>query len=448
MSIIGDYIHLNVENYLAYGVSKRGEKVKPSLADVYRAQKQKNYERINSIPSVKSSVLNTLSERVQKNFPEGRDAAKETLNKAISEQKLSDAFKDFILNNVDGDLTRRSKIFKSTISNMTTKNEMVCIEEAKRLRNNLYKNIDTLNRRFNEGRPAGTTPETIAKNFTEYFNMLGMALPDGGYVVNPQDIKNTDTLTAMKLILQDISFSQADKATLHGQMGEQTVRMCGDVAVRKGLESINGVIVGSGVSSFKIDESIIPKSVGQVFQQDTGINLYRAYSSQDKVDVEIVVNKQPLNVSVKAYTPQGNKLRAHLQDVSLLTSLVTTQSEFANHWLNIHTLKLSSALLDSALKEHMRYEALVSGNMLKKGASLADTFVAIDVANGRVYSASTKDILNNKTSSQFLLKPNISNLYIGGNQKASSWSQRIANILKNVHQTKISAILNVSLKPV
>ena len=111
----------------------------------------------------------------------------------------------------------------------------------------------------------------------------------------------------------------------------------------------------------------------------------------------------------------------------------------------IHTLNLNSALLDSALKEHIKYEALVSGNLLKSGAAQADTFVAIDVTTGRVYSASTKDILNNKTSSNFILKPEISGIKIGGNQMASSWQQRISNILQSVHATKISAILNISL---
>lgn len=446
MSAIGDYIHLHTENYITYGVSKRGEVKKPSLAQVYRNQKQVNNQRINNLPEIKKTVLTELESRVQKNFPEGKDAAQENLNKATSEQKLSEHFKDYLLSNVNGNITRQAKIFKNTIASMSTNNEMVKIEEARRLRNNLYRNIETLNKNFELGKTAGTTPETIAKNFTEFFKALGMALPDGGYVVNPSDIKNIDTLTAMKIILQDISFAQADKATLHGQWGEQTVKMCGDIAVRKGLQEINGVIKGSNVTSFKIDESIIPKAVGQVFQQDTGINLYKAHSSQDKVDVQIVVNKQPLNVSVKAYTAKGNRIRAHLQDVSLLTSLTSTISDFANHWLNLHTLNLQSKILDDVLKEHIKYEALVSGNLLKKGALLADTFVAIDVTSGRVYSASTKDILKNKSNSNFMLKPSISNIHINGNEKASTWEQRISNILQSVHATKINVSLNVSLK--
>lgn len=445
MSAIGEYIHLHTENYLTYGTARKGSKFsEPSLAEAYRAQKQKNLERINSLPSVKGAVLAELKKRVAKNLPEGKDAARESLDLALAEQKLSDRFKNFLLTNIDGNILRQSKI--KNFSSITTNNELVAIEEAKRLRNNLYKNIETLNQRFSKGLTAGATPETIAKNFTDYFKALGMALPEGGYVIRPEDIDSTDVLTALKRISQDVSFAQADKATLHGQWGEKTVQMCGDAVVRKSLETLNGVIVGSTSTSFKMNESIIPKSVGQTFLADTGINLYRAYSTPNKVDVQIVVNKKPLNVSVKAYTARNNSLRVHLQDVSLMTSLATTVSNFANHWLNLHSLNLSSNLLDSALEEHIKYEALVSGNLLKQGASLADTFVAIDVVSGRVFSASTKDILNNKTSSNFYLSPRVGSIAIGGNKLASSWEQRISNILQSVHAVKINVGLNISLK--
>lgn len=447
MSALGDYIHLKTENYITYGVSHRGAERKDFLAESYQKQKQKNLQQINSLPNVKQSVLTELSNRVQKNFPEGKDKAQEKLKQIISEKKLSEHFKDYILSNITGDLTRKSKIFKNTVATMNTNNDLVNIEEARRLRNNLYKNIDTLNKNFALGKPAGTTPDTIAKNLTDYFKALGMSLPNGGYVVKSEEIKNADILTAMKLILQDISFAQADKATLHGQWGEQTVALCGDVATRKALQEVNGIIVGSHPTSFQLNESIISKSVGKVFYDDTGVNLYRAYSTQDKVDVQIVVNKQPLNVSVKAYTARGNKIRAHLQDVALLTSLATTVGDFANHWLNIHTLNLNSNLLDQALEEHIKYEALVSGNLLKSGSLMADTFVAIDVASGRVYAASTKEILKNKSTSNFILSPKLNTLQIGGNKFVGTWQQRISNILHSVHQTKIKVVLNASLPP-
>ena len=447
MSALGDYIHLKVDNYNKYGVMKKGgQKAKLTLEQVYKAQKAINQNRINSLPDVNQSILNTLNERISKNFPEGKDKGRESLDKALAENKLSERIKNFLLTEINGNLIKQSNIDNSNIEQMTTNNALVKIEEARRLRNNLYQNIETLNRRFKEGKTAGTTPTTIVNNLNDFFNALGMALPNNEWIVHPNDIKNIDTLTALKEILHSISFAEANNATLHGQMGEQTVRMCGDVAVSKGLEAINGVIVGSHPTKFQLNEKIIPKKVGETFKKDTGLNLYQVRSSQDKVDVQIVVNKQPLNTSVKAYTARGNSIRAHLQDVSLLTSLATTVTDFANHWLNIHTLHLNNHELDSALIEHIKYEALVSGNLLKKGALLADTFIAIDVTSGRVYSASTKDILNGNGSSTFYLTPDIYSLHISGNQWQDTWEKRISNILQSVHSKKISVALNVSLQ--
>lgn len=447
MSAIGNYIHLNASNYLKYGVMHKSNSKKGLTIDqVYRTQKALNQSRINNLPTINQSVLTTLEERIQKNFPEGKDKAKESLDKALAENKLSERIKEYLLTEVDGNITRRSKVYKSNIEQMSTNNALVKIEEARRLRMNLYQNIETLNKRFENGKTAGTTPTTIANNLRDFFNALGMVMPNNEWIVDPKNIQNTDMLTALKEIIHSISFAEANKATIHGQIGEQTVSMCGDVAVHKGLEAINGIIVGSHPTQFKLNENIIPKKVGETFRKDTGLNLYQIHSSQDKVDVQIIVNKQPLNTSVKAYTARGNSIRAHLQDVSLLTSLATTVDSFANHWLNLHTLQLKNSEMDAALIEHIKYEALVSGNLLKQGALLADTFVAIDVTTGKVFSASTRDILQNKTASNFYLKPDIYSLHISGNQWQNTWEQRISNILQSVHKTKINVALNVSLK--
>ena len=451
MSALGDYIHLNTENYLIYGVSQKGKEKRLSLAEVYKNQYKKNLERVNNLPDISKKTLKTLEERVHQHFPEGKDSAKENLVKTLGTQKLSEHFKEYLLNNINGNLTRRAHIFKNTISTMDTNNSLVDIEKAKKLRANLYENIRSLNDKFKNGEPISlnTTPTTIAKNFTAFFNALGMSLKDGGYIVNPNEIKNMDVLSAMKALLMDMSLSEANRATINGQIGEQTVKMCGDTIVRKALTTVNGVIKGADVSKFQMNESIIPKDVQAVFKKDTGINLYQVRSSQDKVDVQIVVNKNPLNVSVKAYSSKGNSLRTHLQDVSLLTSLATTEKDFANHWLNLHCAQgyvKGTQTLDLPLKEHIKYEALVSGNLLKNNSLKADTFVAIDVTKGRVFSASTKEILKNNKIGKFYLKPSLSSLRIEGNTFASSFAQRISNILQNVHAVKISVALNVSLK--
>ena len=441
MSAIGDYIHLHTANYLKYGISKRGFGEGPSVVQVYTEQKNINQNRINKLPEIDKSTIDILNARVKQNLPEGRDGAEERVSEELSKRKFSDEFKNKLLTDINGNVDKAG--LSGMVGQLPFNNALVNIEAAKAAKRRIDENIN----RLNSGKSAETTPQTLVNNFNDYFKALGSCLPET-YLDNIAKIQNRDIFTALQSVIREMSFVEAHKATINGQWGEKTVAMCGDVSVSQALQAVNGVIKGSDVSSFQLNESIIPKIVGQKFEQDTGINLFRAHASQDKVDVQIVVNKQPLNVSVKAYSARGNTIRAHLQDVALLTSLATTTTGFANHWLNLHCASVAlpgTASLDKVLEEHIKYEALVSGNLLKKGASKADTFVAIDTLKGRVYSASTKDILTGKASSNFYLRPNIGTLHIGGNDFANTWEARISKILQSVHATKISVILNVRL---
>ena len=446
MSALGDYIHLHTSNYLKYGTSHTGELKRSSAASALTAQRAKNLERINQIPQVDSAILTELSTRVMKNFPEGRDAAKEQLDKSMAASQLSDRLRTYLLNNINGNIDKRNT---SNIQAEMSQTQPVDLIAAQNTYRKLLDRINYLNKTFEKGELADhATLHTIVNHFNEFIRLLGAALPADG-VVQASDLSNTDALTALKRVAQDIAFSRAEAAAVRGQFGETIVSMCGDVVVDKALKEVNGVIRGADVTSFKMNESMIPKSVARQFKQDTGINLYQVHASQDKVDVQIVVNKQPLNVSVKAYTPKGNTIRAHLQDVSLLNTLASSVGDFGNHWLNLHCANIAlpgTAALDKELKEQIKYEALVSGNLLKKGSLKADTFVAIDAVSGRVVSLSTKNLLLGGPGGSFGLAPDISSLRIFGNHKANSWEQRISNILQSIHAIKIKVTLNASLK--
>ena len=220
-----------------------------------------------------------------------------------------------------------------------------------------------------------------------------------------------------------------NKAALHGTYGEVLVNMVSDTAkVKAGkaaIEEMKQVLQESGGhrTEFQIDESMITRSVQETFLEDTGINLYQLRATQDKVDASITVKGYDIDASVKAYTPKGNVITAHLQDVSLITSLITTEEQFGNHWLNLHASRMPSAEMDAALKKHIQYEALAAGNLLKKGSAVADTFIVIDAVNGRVYTQSIKEILE-KFDNNFIMKPLVEGITIN-NTFAETWEKRI-----------------------
>jgi hypothetical protein len=101
---------------------------------------------------------------------------------------------------------------------------------------------------------------------------------------------------------------------------------------------------------------------------------------------------------------------------------------------------------DEILKQHIAYEALAAGNLLKTDATIAVTFVAIDVVKGRVYVQRISDILSNDFSS-FIFKPVLQSLTFENN-RADTWEQRISNILQQIHQNKISVSYRVNMKEI
>ena len=58
---------------------------------------------------------------------------------------------------------------------------------------------------------------------------MGAAQKEGGVsLLTPEQIKNTNVTDAIRLLVQDISFAEAHKATIKGIVGETTVQICRD----------------------------------------------------------------------------------------------------------------------------------------------------------------------------------------------------------------------------
>ena len=451
MSAIGDYIHLRQENYVKYGTAMKGQE--PQLiAKSYDAQIKRNRERIEQIRDVPRHVLNELeslisNEATQK---EAHQIAEGLVTFNQSFNDISKTLENKLLTDVPSKFQSNDYGVRIVKSNVKVNKDLVNIEEAKKARRRIYDNINTINKNMSAGKPVrSSTIETLLKNASDFFNYLGI-VNDNLEFIKYRDLTHANTLAALKNIVQLVSLSEMNKAALHGTYGEVLVNMVSDTAkVKAGkaaIEEMKQVLQESGGhrTEFQIDESMITRSVQETFLEDTGINLYQLRATQDKVDASITVKGYDIDASVKAYTPKGNVITAHLQDVSLITSLITTEEQFGNHWLNLHASRMSSAEMDAALKKHIQYEALAAGNLLKKGSAVADTFIVIDAVNGRVYTQSIKEILE-KFDNNFIMKPLVEGITIN-NTFAETWEKRISNILLSLHQQKISVSYKVSLK--
>lgn len=458
MSVLGDYIHLWYSSYEKYGVNKYKQSGKPSLESVLAKQRQLNQDRIDSLPEINSSVLEELKIRVKKNIPTGKDLVLVNENLAENTEKLIDTFKVFLEENVTAAESLR---IKNKINDLDFNKSRVKVEEAEHARKLLYSTLDTAEKNFHEGRPIqNSTITAIIKNFNDFFKAMGAAQKEGGVsLLTSEQIKNIDTVSAIRLLVQDISFAEANKSAIKGIVGETTVAMCDDVGYNLASETaykeIKKDIKGSDVSFFQVIESQVSSAVAKEYSKITKDNIYKVKSSQNKVDVSITVNKAPLNISVKNYSSSSNgKITVSLQDANFFTSLVTTVDDFANHWLNLHVANRKPFSInrdvEEALGDHIKYEALVSGNLLKQNVSLTDTFLAMDSNKGLVYAVSTKDILRGTakgSSIYFSNKSDFENWRIK-NDKESTWARRIAKILVQLRQSLIHVMMNVQLEEV
>lgn len=338
MSAIGDYIHLRQENYVKYGTAMRGQE--PQLiAKSYDAQIKRNRERIEQIREVPRHVLNELeslisNEATQK---EAHQIAEGLVTFNQSFNDISKTLESKLLTDVPSKFQSNDYGVRIVKSNVKVNKDLVNIEEAKKARRRIYDNINTINKNMSAGKPVrSSTIETLLKNASDFFNYLGI-VNDNLEFIKYRDLTHANTLAALKNIVQLVSLSEMNKAALHGTYGEVLVNMVSDTAkVKAGkaaIEEMKQVLQESGGhrTEFQIDESMITRSVQETFLEDTGINLYQLRATQDKVDASITVKGYDIDASVKAYTPKGNVITAHLQDVSLITSLITTEEQFGNH---------------------------------------------------------------------------------------------------------------------
>lgn len=444
-STIGNYVHLKAENYIGYGTAKKGEEVQPWVKSL-KAQRDKNMMRLKQIKEPSKDILKELEKRIAnenvqkqaKEIAENKVAFSQSLDQITSELKKK------LIAEVPKKFAFPDSGIRLVQSNIKTNKNMTNIEAAKKARALFSDNIKTINNNTKEGKPIqARTLNTLLKNLSDFFNYLGIVNNNLDFI-KYRNLDNRSTIAALEGLIQLDSLSEINKATLHGVYGEALVNMVSDncrTLVGKELEKTvkDALATGETRTSFQMDESMIESAVQQDFLERTGLNLYQIRSTQDKVDASIIINNEEINASVKTYTPKNNYITAHLQDVSLISSLVSTEEQFGNHWLNLHALNTSAdrkRITDEEFAKHIQYEALAAGNLLKKGAAVADTFVAIDAVQGRVYAKSVKDILTNNTK-YFSLKPPIASISIA-NERAETYHHRIANILLELHQKKIS----------
>lgn len=448
MSAIGDYIHLHAANYLTYGTFRRGQG-ENSWVDSYNAQMQINKSRIDALAANNAEINNTLDrlkEIIKDESLNTENAGRQQLEKKWQEDanQAVQECQNYIINQMSNTIISKSAI-KKNIKESSDQTDYKNLMKAVQVRNNIYKKIEQINK--NDNAIPQSTITQLLNLFDEFFALLGMKSFRNVY---KGSLSNRNTLNQLYSMLRNMQINKFQLATFNGELGEYIIASCGNIALKEAGQAINdsltSLIKGDEKSSFSLDESLLPKKIQEelVRISDGRYNLYRIQNTQNKVDVEIQFNDMNLGISVKNYKRRRKSKGAHLQDISLIYQLAAAAENFGNHWLNIHSLDIEPGRnqMDDALTQSIRYEALVSGNLMKgASASLANVFIAIDAQNGSVITKTSYDILTQPDElSNFIIKPLISSINLSSANifVEESYEARIANILNALRRYKIA----------
>lgn len=434
MSALGDYIHLHTENYLTYGVAKKGRNPQK-----FKAQKNYILNRVKNIESIKKSTISELELRLRANTIQATEKDKRKANFDIQDKinKLYEISAEHTQTGIMGYFygtslkggwayTDKYKDLKQlTLSSAE-------IERRKYVYEQLNKQITQLNKR-------GMVTE---QEITEIVNMYRDA---GGTI--PSTLGMESVLGHIQEAIQHSSFNTW-RSHIVGEFGENLVAACADkvdtLATNELEKFLKQAVIGDKRTAITLDKKKVAKDLSSFLSTDKEGNKYYFGSTQDKVDVNIQVKGQNVLASVKNYYDASS---VTLQsDVSLFAALAFLESKnkFGTHWLNMHAGTLKGANrteADEMLKQEIAYEALVSGNPLKGKVDNANVFIYLDRKTGRVFAKSTKDLLVNDIN-RIKITPNINHIVLD-NDKSSKIQDRITQVLMDAHQTQLHVSMSV-----
>lgn len=227
-------------------------------------------------------------------------------------------------------------------------------------------------------------------------------------------------------------------------------------------------------------------------QKDGMGNYYTFGTTQNKIDVQVMVNGSSQNKSsVKAYSlgkysykdKSGNiktgenwSITAQ-KDFSLFPTLVFLErySRFGSYWALSHTryekddsfydyLRIPEAIaatqeyqktLDVLLKKEIAYEALSIGNPLKEGIQPANNLVIIDLNSAEIFYLNIKEILQNLTTNMNVVS--ITNpvfekiIFKYNNTETAKEGKNVItlsardNLIQQIHKTNLHIQVNTKL---
>lgn len=472
MSVIGNYIHYNLANYQKYGIAEDDSKNEISLDAAYNSQKKDIMNRIkknkssftkkdledmsatitsfmqNMPKQAKNIILDDLAKHYSKVIEKGIDKNQDLLNwekGAINPSKLNTQYSI-------GKSRKKDDLYKDIqdITNRINKIEKIFIEKfngGKNIPKDIKSALDTLKR--------------------EYKNTIGRAISDfNGYNFTSKTRKinvKEDNIPKLRRMLNDLIEEYAKYPNIVGIEGQafediialalnKTIEESDkkiDEVMDEALKGVHGCSVKKNAPQYGADKFI--KIVGEdTFLEGT-------YNKRSKIDVLLKWKGKDAKISAKNVSFSGHTWIKVVEGSPLLFLMQTFDTNFVNHWINLHAIHPDGAESDNKinpvddLMKMSLFYAGISGDVY--GSNIADQINLIivnDKKTGKVIIKDLNEIFSNVMEQVNRLSAKADKLSIQANNKnikkiklqnikMDNPSMRIALILKELHDLKIDA---------
>lgn len=446
MSALGDYIHFNVDDYINYGTYKRNSSGKKNS---YKSLQNHMRKRVESLKSrrISPETIKTLKYRLRADSD--AQIQREQNNEQIKWNKILEEVLDEL---VQLSTEAAFEQYNSPINKFDLGIHQGQLTEQEYER---YKNIiDSISNILKDIKINGNmATEQQFDAILDLYNQLNFK--------KFGELQSISSVGQIQEIVDQTVYSKIETA-ISGVFGEKFVYAIRDSAWNNAIRGLNNNIpkeriAGGDTSNITISANLINPRYGEIprgWHYNMDNNTYKVASTQDKIDVAIIVNKENVYASVKNSKQVTSTKRPKLQEIKPYYTLLYLNQfyNFGNHFLNMIAAREQKSEIQNnkedaidIFKQEVNYEALVQGNPFKQ-IQTPNIFIDFDRATGKVIIFNIYDFLLDRQH-QDLFKYEVKSLdqvlnaLLQSNEWALTSEARISRIITTLRNLSMRVFL-------
>lgn len=465
MSAIGDYIHFTSKGYYTYGASKNI----PNFG--YDNQQNFIQSRLNnfSLKNVDLIQLEDAINAIKEPTTSGDIAQIQNLVKQQLKESFNDNINSIDLNTMTVDVDNPTLQLSPTQRHLNENSQLVFnIKEITSKINQIEEEVSK-NPLLKGATLSGSNitlqakVEQLKQLYKEIYGKTAKQIASWGYKYkgipsHPSSSKINQLRKEVNAIIEQF-FAFLPVPVMEGKLWENVIKVAGYVATGVGIQELKNSLQIKNTGDTNINVKIANNFIKTPKVQDTINNVLRInangeISRKSKVDISLNWNNgETVNISAKNVTLHEKYGWISVVDQSpFLVMIAGIDINFINHYLNYYTLHdrqqkpiKDDNLIYQDMKRILFYEA-VSGDNFSNNIDIANVFALNDKASGKIKLYYMGDLIKKITDARDIsVKMNNQNInsYYFRNDWQKTLDQRIANLIIQLHQAKVSVAFNI-----